>query len=212
MALTLFVCSLKYERELLEASLADLDATSFPLPPHTKLTLYGGGRTGLIHCGLGAVRFSRRLAEYLPLLPTPPSHIIGVGTAGALTRARQRGDIISARRIIDTVSGDIYTPAPLPLARIPTVRQGTILAVKDPVNDTAAARRIAADTGADAVCLEAAGGYRAANAAGIPYSEVRVISDHGDLASRQEFKNRAAAVLPRLAALIRSRVLTPPAG
>ncbi len=110
-----------------------------------------------------------------------PALLVGAGVAGALSDDLGVGEILVARRVLDSAG-----PAPAPdetlVARasaMPGVRCGTLLSVDRPLVSAAEKAAWAARLGEApaAVDMESAAWARAATEHGIPYLVVRAVSD-----------------------------------
>lgn len=147
--------------------------------------------------------------------------VICVGTSGALASGLVPGDVIVG---IETVEHDVRKhgrqPPTFPsdesllakFRRIPDrdrdfrVHFGTIASGDEDVMNEQRKREIHASTGALAVAWEGAGGARACSFSGIPYIEVRGISDLASDGAVEEFRANVRRVMENLADLIQDLV------
>lgn len=110
-----------------------------------------------------------------------PAIFVGAGVAGALSRDLGIGDILVARRVLDSAGA---APAPdeklvARAAAIPGARSGTLLSVDRPLVTAAEKAAWAEKLGEApaAVDMESAAWARAAAAHGVAYVVIRAVSD-----------------------------------
>jgi len=135
-----------------------------------RLKFFESGESVLVCGGVGA-EAARRATEAVIVL-YQPELVLSVGFAGALHPALKVGDIFSPRHVIDARDGssvDTGTGCGV------LVSGGTIAGVEQK-------RKLANSYGAQAVDMEAAAVARGAQARGVRFMAVKVISDEHDFA------------------------------
>ena len=160
---------------------------------------YLGGRLLLVQGGLGKVQFAVHTQHVLDQLGDVEA-VICAGVSGAISDGLSVGDVVAAT---STVEHDFNWKAKLSsLPTLPTfpghapylsiladlelpgqsfkVHLGPVASGDEAILDASRARELHEVTGALAVAWEGAGGARAATFSGVPYLEVRGISDNAD--------------------------------
>jgi adenosylhomocysteine nucleosidase len=168
--------------------------------------------------GLGKVQFALQTQHLLDAGPDW-GVVICAGVAGALVDALAPGDIVVAT---ETVEHDIRNKFGAPL--LPrfrsvdgvltalrqgpsapsayTVHFGPIASGDETVVDRERRRELQQLTGALAVAWEGAGGARACQFSGVPYIEVRGITDHANSQAAADFKLHLPSAMRHVARLI----------
>ncbi len=140
-----------------------------------------GGRAVVVATGDGPRRAARGAAEAIER--HRPKTIYGAGVGGALTPGLAVGAIVASARLLDG-QGEAPPPSRKLLEAVLAAtgaRAGTLLTLDRPAVSAAEKTRLAASTGAPAVCdMESAAWARAAAAAGVPYVVLRAVSDTAD--------------------------------
>ena len=170
------------------------------------------------HGGLGKVQFALQTQHLLDAGPDWDV-VICAGAAGALVDALAPGDIVVAT---ETVEHDIRNKFSAPmLPRFPSadtvltalrqgpsarpayvVHFGPIASGDETVVDRERRRELHQLTGALAVAWEGAGGARACHFSGVPYIEVRGITDHANSQAATDFKLHLRSAMRHVARLI----------
>jgi adenosylhomocysteine nucleosidase len=170
--------------------------------------------------GLGKVQFAVQTQHLLDAC-TDWDLVICAGAAGALVDDLSPGDLVVAT---ETVEHDIqnrfgqpllprFRSADTALAELRdgrsaltscTVHFGPIASGDEDVVDPQRRRAIHQLTGALAVAWEGAGGARACHFSGIPYIEVRGITDRADRQAAAEFARNLTRAMRHVATLITS--------
>ncbi len=137
-----------------------------------------GGNAVVVATGDGPRNAARGAAEAIAL--HRPQVVFGAGVGGALTPGLSVGDIVASARILDA-EGEAPPPSRKLLETVHAatgIRAGTLLTLDRPAVSAAEKAKLAASTGAPAVCdMESAAWARAAAAAGVPYLVLRAVSD-----------------------------------
>lgn len=170
------------------------------------------------HGGLGKVQFALQTQHLLDACPGWDM-VICAGAAGALVDALSPGDVVVAT---ETVEHDIrnkfgtplmprFRSAETTLAALRerqasltacTVHFGPIASGDEDVVDSVRRSAIQQSTGALAVAWEGAGGARACHFTGVPYVEVRGITDDATGQAAVDFKNNLPRAMRHVAMLI----------
>lgn len=162
--------------------------------------------------GHGKVQFALRAQSLV--LELQPRLVICAGACGSLVPAVKALDVVVAE---DTVEHDFrlrFVKRPLPrfaadgatLARLRKISGphfGTIASGDEDVIDPARAAEIARATGALAVAWEGAGGARACLYLGVPFIEIRGVTDSCALSTREHFRENLKPAMGNVARLIR---------
>jgi len=170
------------------------------------------------HGGLGKVQFALQTQHLLDASPDWDV-VICAGAAGALVDALVPGDIVVAT---ETVEHDIRNKFSAPmLPRFPSadtvltalrqgpsalttyaVHFGPIASGDETVVERERRRELHQLTGALAVAWEGAGGARACHFSGVPFIEVRGITDHANSQAATDFKLHLRSAMRHVARLI----------
>jgi adenosylhomocysteine nucleosidase len=170
------------------------------------------------HGGLGKVQFALQTQHLLDARPDWDV-VICAGAAGALVDALAPGDIVVAT---ETVEHDIRNKFGQPLlpryrsadAALAALREGRsalpacnvhfgpIASGDEDVVDAERRQAIHQLTGALAVAWEGAGGARACHFSGVPYIEVRGITDHANHQAAADFKMHLTSAMRHVATLL----------
>jgi adenosylhomocysteine nucleosidase len=170
--------------------------------------------------GLGKVQFAVQTQHLLDACPAWDL-VICAGAAGALVGGLSVGDVVVAT---ETVEHDIHNRFGKPLlpkfAGAGTVLSGLrsvashdksfqvhfgpIASGDEDVVDTDRKRTLHQRTGALAVAWEGAGGARACHFSGIPFAEVRGITDAADSDAASDFEENLGGAMENVATLIAS--------
>jgi adenosylhomocysteine nucleosidase len=168
--------------------------------------------------GLGKVQFAIQTQHLLDVCPDW-GLVICAGAAGALVDDLSPGDIVIAT---ETVEHDIHSKFGEPLlprfssakalvAELRNesaasasfqVRSGPIASGDEDVVDPERRREIHRLTGAFAVAWEGAGGARACHFSGVPFIEVRGITDQADGRAASHFRINLTSAMRNVATLI----------
>ncbi len=124
----------------------------------------------LATAGMGATRVS--LAVAAALAHGPVDLLLSVGLAGACIPSLAAGDVLEASLVIDSQSGERFTPATLSGIAAPA-----ILVTTPRIASPSEKQRLHATYNAAAVDMEAATVARLARAHNIPFAAFKAISD-----------------------------------
>jgi adenosylhomocysteine nucleosidase len=159
---------------------AAMEREVWPLVKHWTVTdqefngiqfkFFENDRAVLVCGGIG-VEAARRASEALIQLYHPTA-VESVGFAGALDPALKVGTVLGVKRVIDAKDGS-RKDAPIGYWTLLTVSQ---------ISGVAEKAKLAAAYGAHAVDMEAAAVGHAAEASGLPFRALKVISDGYDFA------------------------------
>ena len=170
--------------------------------------------------GLGKVQFAIQTQHLLDIQPGWDL-VICAGAAGALVDELSPGDIVIAT---ETVEHDIrnkfgqpllprYASAAIALAELRSVplapatfnlHFGPIASGDEDVVDVERRKEIHRQTGALAVAWEGAGGARACHFSGVPFIEVRGITDRANSQAALDFKKNLASAMQHIAELFKA--------
>lgn len=215
---TLIMAPLQEELDVLLTHWAELGYGSSPavigvLPvtevPDLSLSIARGG--------VGKAQFAVHTRHILDHCG-PVDLVICAGAAGALTDLVAVGDVVVATQTIEHDYGNRFTDRPSPifvaatmaLAQIRAapagmrVHFGPIASGDEDVIDIARRDGLHRSTGALAVAWEGAGGARACALSGIPFVEIRGITDYANAEAPTEFAHNLEAALRNVAAVISS--------
>ncbi len=193
---------------------------------HTRHTIIG--RLPVVHLpdldvtlacgGLGKVQFAVQTQHLLDVCPGW-GLVICAGAAGALADGLSVGDVVVAT---ETVEHDIHNKFGQPLlpkfggaeafvsalrsveppGRSFQVHFGPIASGDEDVVDTDRRRMLHGRTGALAVAWEGAGGARSCHFSGIPFVEIRGITDRADSGAASDFGANLEGAMRNVATLI----------
>ncbi len=163
------------------------------------IVLYGGDAAVVACAGMGAARAARAVEAAISLRPV--TALLSAGFAGACDPSLRVGDIVRAGIVIDTQSGERFSSS----------QPAQVLVSAPAIASVKEKQRLYASYGASAVDMEAATVARIAQAHGLPFQAIKVISDDaafeleelGRFATRDgQFREAAfaayATVRPRL--------------
>ncbi len=175
------------------------------------------------HGGLGKVQFAIQTQHLLDVCPAWDL-VICAGAAGALMDELSPGDIVVST---ETVEHDIHNKFGQPL--LPRFRSaktalaelrdglsartsfnvhfGPIASGDEDVVDPERRRAIHQLTGALAVAWEGAGGARACHFSGVPYIEIRGITDQANSQAASDFEVHLTSAMRHVATLITVRIM-----
>lgn len=150
--------------------------------------------------------------------------VICAGAAGALAELLAIGDVVAGRLTVEHDYANKFNERPLPRYEGSTeaiamiegrleaagqsykIHLGTIASGDEDVVDPARGRELRQQTGALAVAWEGAGGARACQFSGVPYLELRGITDTADHRAAADFEANLEAAMGNVALVI-TRVL-----
>lgn len=177
---------------------------------------YREGRVVVTEGGLGKAQFAIHTHHALDAVPDV-SVALCLGSAGGLTKDLDIGDVIVATSTIEHDFNRKLTPGPLPEFAGDThfisairnnssfesyafsVEFGRVASGDEAIVTTERANQIRDTTGAIAAAWEGAGGARACRFAGVPFVEVRGISDMADEGAESVFLENIPATMKNLA-------------
>ena len=185
---TLIVSAMTEELAVLRARLAG--ATALPITGAARVRDVVSGRLGghpvvLAATGDGARNAREGIAALLAALPVRQLLVLGI--SGGLTADLRAGDVVVATRVVDEAAdASTAMTAPGPAVEAATrasgARPAVIVSGRHLADSVAEKRRLAALAGATTagVDLESAGYVAAAQAAGLPWTILRAVSDTAD--------------------------------
>jgi adenosylhomocysteine nucleosidase len=170
--------------------------------------------------GVGKAQFAVHTRHILDHC-SPVDLVICAGAAGALTDLVAVGDVVIATQTIEHDYGNrftdrpkpVFTAAPIALARLRAasagrrVHFGPIASGDEDVIDIERRDGLHRSTRALAVAWEGAGGARACALSGIPFVEIRGITDNANPAAPTEFALNLETALRNVAAVISSMLI-----
>ena len=177
--------------------------------------------------GHGKTQFGVQTQHLLDLIPQV-SLVICAGAAGGIDPTVQIGDVIIATHTIEHDFTNRFVKRPLPsfngspehLEKLKALQPysedfhvhfGAIASGDEDIIDTARADEVRLSTGALAVAWEGAGGARAARFMGIPYVEIRGLTDVADHDAPAVFDENVKIIMPRIAVIVAKLLLSDPA-
>ena len=181
--------------------------------------LYGNGRLLVAQGGLGKVEFAVTTLHLLERFPSLDG-VICLGTCGALSTDLAIGDIVVATETVEHDFNRKLTEGPIPRFKSdPTllaafkatenflpdnfsVRSGPIASGDEGIDSSVRARELMEKTGEIVAAWEGAGGARACEFAGVPYIEIRCVSDLADEDAMTDFLANTPEAMSNLACLI----------
>lgn len=214
----LVITPIKDELDALSGVLRELvgEDEAVPVGHATALPFYQG-RALLMHGGLGKAEFGVRTQHALDTLEGV-SGVVCAGVAGALDESLSVGDVVVATA---TVEHDFNWPrgerprfeghgplidairdADVQIGGDFSMHFGPIASGDEGVNDIGRARDLREGTGALAVAWEGAGGARAARYSGVPFLEVRGISDLADSNAYGEWRGNIPRAMRNVATVL----------
>lgn len=202
--------------------LADCTAQGFPTEAaqlgRLPVVHLPGQDITVAHGGLGKVQFALQTQHLLDAC-SDWDVVICAGAAGALVDALLPGDVVVATETVEHDIRNQFGPPRLPrfrsadtvlaalregLSALPacTVHFGPMASGDEDVVDRERRRAIHQLTGALAVAWEGAGGARACHFSGVPFIEVRGITDHANSQAAADFKLHLPRAMRHVARLI----------
>lgn len=167
--------------------------------------------------GLGKPQFALQSQYAIDYLKNV-NRLLCVGAAGGLHPERKAFDIICATEVIEHDHKERFNPTGSLLShkvdkellskikskspQFPHLYFGPVASGDEDINCRERASDLFAETQALAVAWEGAGGARAAHFNGIPYNEIRGISDHACSNAPQDFTKNLPSVMKSLAELV----------
>ena len=180
---------------------------------------YWDGQLLVAQGGLGKVDFAVRTLHLIERGP-PLDGLICLGTCGALAPELAIGDIVVATETIEHDFNRKLTEGPIPsfksdpsllsafkaaqtsLPNDISVAYGPIASGDEGIDSSARARELIDKTGGIVAAWEGAGGAKACDFAGIPYIEVRCVSDLADEDAMTDFRENTPKAMNNLARLM----------
>ena len=182
---------------------------------------YDDDRLILVQGGLGKVQFGLHALHALDNVDDAGA-IVCAGVAGGLSDAVSVGDVVVATA---TIEHDFNWPrgAPpsfqghepyisalkslgLPAGTAFKLHFGPVASGDEGINDGVRARELRDNTGALAVAWEGAGGARAAEFGGLPFLEVRGISDMADSEAESVWRQNLPGAMRNVAVVLEALV------
>jgi len=212
----LIITPLVKEHEALLATLPDSSSQQVTLGKLTALHLPGPDILLAIG-GVGKAQFALQTTHLLDSMDAPPEVVICAGASGAVDEMLAIGDVVVG---VETIEHDFTTrfnPKPRPRfeGHPPTIDAlralkgfdfrvafGTIASGDEDIIAHARRAELHAQTGADAVAWEGAGGARACAFMGVPYVEIRGVSDSASESAPAEFRVNLQIAMGNIACLI----------
>jgi adenosylhomocysteine nucleosidase len=163
--------------------------------------------------GHGKTQFAVQTQHLLDNM-APIQVVMCVGAAGGLSPDLTVGDVVVATASVEHDYRLRFTPSPPPRheAHRPTIRClqdlatteeftfgvhfGAIASGDEDIVSTDRAAELHSATGALCVAWEGSGGARAADFAGVPFVEIRVVTDHADNNAPSVYREALGRVLP----------------
>jgi nucleoside phosphorylase len=178
----LFVAAEGFELEPLAKRLTGRRPLKWPLQ-YAEEGVWQGKRYLLAANGPGAglatkcVEVALRATSAMDLSSSRLEGVVSVGLCGALQSSLNIGDILIGSEVIDVNSGERFVCSPV--AHDGAAFEGTV-ASNGRIAGTKAEKAKLAETGADAVEMEAAGIAKRTVAAALPFACIKVVSDRVD--------------------------------
>ncbi len=179
-------------------------------------SVYMEGRLTVGLGGLGKVQFGVQTQHLIDSIPRV-SVVLCIGTSGGLSTDLAIGDVVVATETVEHDFNRRISPGPLPrfegdpaylsamqssesLAGLPfKVHFGPVASGDEGIVSMARANEVVELTGALAVAWEGAGGARACQFSGVPFVEVRGISDLADESADTDFYENLPHAMKNLA-------------
>ena len=180
---------------------------------------YWDGRLLTAQGGLGKVDFAVRTLHLIERGP-PLDGVICLGTCGALASYLDIGDIVVATETVEHDFNRKLTEGPIPrfesdqslLAAFEATQislsdglhvvYGPIASGDEGIDSSARARELIDKTGGIVAAWEGAGGAKACDFAGVPYIEVRCVSDLADEDAMTDYRENTPPAMLNLARLM----------
>lgn len=205
------------ELDALTAAFDDLSVRGKPITIGRLMGIsYREGRLIVTEGGLGKAQFAIHTHHSLEAMPDV-SVALCLGSAGGLTQGLEIGDVVVATETVEHDFNRKLIPGPLPefagdarfisairdsssFESLPfSIEFGRIASGDEAIVTTARANQLIETTGAIAAAWEGAGGARACKFAGVPFVEVRGISDMADEEAESAFFENIPATMKNLA-------------
>ena len=168
--------------------------------------------------GLGKVQFAVQTQHLLDTC-SDWDLVVCAGAAGALAEEVSVGDVVVATRTVEHDYNNKFNERALPKfdgaqaaiaelmsvshsAKVFSVHFGPIASGDEDVVETERKRALHESTGALAVAWEGAGGAKACAFSGIPFVEIRGVTDTADHNAASDFEQNLEIAMSHLAALI----------
>ncbi len=169
--------------------------------------------------GLGKVEFAIRTLHLIENAPAL-SGVICLGTCGALSPDLAIGDIVVATETVEHDFNRKLTEGPIPsfesdpallstlkdtdiaLPNGASVAFGPVASGDEGIDSSARARELIDKTGGIVAAWEGAGGAKSCAFAGVPYIEVRCVSDLADENAMTDFRENIPTAMTNLAHFI----------
>ena len=180
---------------------------------------YWDGRLLVAQGGLGKVDFAVRTLHLIERGP-PLVGVICLGTCGALSPELAIGDVVVATETVEHDFNRKLTEGPIPRfesdpqllkafeaaeSSLPdgvSVIYGPIASGDEGIDSSARAWELMDRTGGIVAAWEGAGGAKACDFAGVPYIEVRCVSDLADEDAMTDFRENTPLAMGNLARFI----------
>ena len=180
---------------------------------------YWDGRLLTVQGGLGKVDFAVRTLHLIERGP-PLDGVICLGTCGALSPTLAIGDVVVATETVEHDFNRKLTEGPIPRfesdpkllkafrdseSSLPdgvSVAYGPIASGDEGIDSSSRARELMDRTGGIVAAWEGAGGAKACAFAGVPYIEVRCVSDLADEDAMTDFRENTPLAMGNLARLL----------
>jgi adenosylhomocysteine nucleosidase len=217
MSSILIVTPLALENAALAGALAPHSSHCENLNDGVKLLTVDGASLALALGGHGKVQFA--LSTQLLIQKCKPSLVICAGAAGALNPELSSLDVVIGDTTIEHDFNLLFAARPLPAfpadpatlekikrrlePRAFRVHFGPLASGDEDVIDPARAVQIRQKTDALAVAWEGAGGARACRMHGIPFVEIRAVTDAADPAAPHHFTQNIKLGMENVAEIIR---------
>jgi adenosylhomocysteine nucleosidase len=189
-----------------------------PLPAEAEILRRAGpnpDRTRVEVGGHGKVQFALRTQSLI--MERRPDLVICAGACGALTERLRPLDVVVAESTVEHDFKLRFVKCPIPAfvgdpnalrvlkdhaAHGFALHFGLIASGDEDVVDTARACELRSATAALAVAWEGAGGARACLHAGVPFLEIRGVTDSADDLSVENFRRNLPAAMTNVASVI----------
>ena len=205
------------ELDALKASFDDMGVSGKPITIGRLMGIsYREGRVVVTEGGLGKAQFAIHTHHSLEAI-RDVSVALCLGSAGGLTKDLKIGDVVVATETVEHDFNRKLIPGPLPefggdtrfisairdnrsFESLPfSIEFGRVASGDEAIVTTARANQLIDTTGAIAAAWEGAGGARACKFAGVPFIEVRGISDMADEEAESAFFENIPATMKNLA-------------
>ncbi|MQG70538.1 MAG: 5'-methylthioadenosine/S-adenosylhomocysteine nucleosidase [SAR202 cluster bacterium] len=199
-----------------------IDGREAPLG-RLEASVYLDGRLTVAKGGLGKAQFGIQTQHMIDNIATV-SAVLCIGTSGALAADLSVGDVVVATETVEHDFNRMLSPNPPPrfegdagllnswrssesLAQLPfNVHFGPVASGDEGIMSETRANEVVELTGALAVAWEGAGGARACEFSGVPFVEIRGISDLADETSNTDFYENLPGAMKNLAVFARELV------